>query len=323
VNRHKNIDLLKALALISVFLIHLKPLRAIAEYEWLSFILINTSRFAVPVFFLISGFLLQVKLREKPDYALKYLHRIVDLSVKGVLTLLSLNIGYIILVNSADISVNSILGNLALYHLWFLPVLVLSIALVYTCYAKDQLKLLLYAAVSLHFAAILLETYMALELPFTGFSKLSAGLLYTCIGFLLASIDFEELSSKKLGFVLILAAVLHLLERYFIKIYFSAPDSFYYVDYSFLTVPMSIAVFLSALSLRDLSGFERLSIYGRNTFWGYIIHPLFLVVFLDILSIINSVTVFPVRESLFLGLLWTPILYIAVMEAVVRLQKSI
>lgn len=335
--RIDSLDTLKGIALLSVFFIHA---RGSFVDNWsteslLGFILINTARFGVPVFFLISGYLFQVKLEEYSwSYVKTYLKSVGKYYVLGSLLWLAIQSIVIYLnrflsiellsgaIGMQLLSIESLLylGDAVSPHLWFLTALFISIALIYIFERSDHFKTLLIASILLHIGGILSNAYqlpIGLEVPRT--DALFFGLFLTSVGFYIGKKSIELNNRQELlKYTSITLVVLHLVERTAISVLLNSSAPFQWSDYSFMTAPMSIAIFMYALSRPQLGEESRFSEYGKKTLWGYILHPAVLGLFIGSTALIESWTGMNLLQNIVWSILITCGAYMLTMEGLSR-----
>lgn len=333
-DRIDSLDALKGFALLAVFFIHARG-SFINNYQIntvTGFILINTTRFAVPVFFLISGYLLQVKTENNNswNYTWKYLKSIgkyyilgsvLWLGVQSSVLYLNKFIGAAVLSESINMQLYSIenllyLGDAVSPHLWFLTALFISVALIHLSDRFNHFKTLLAGSAVLHVIGILSKAYqipLGFEVPRT--DALFFGLFLTAAGFYIGKKNFELKNRRKLLLAsTLLLVVLHLVERSVIALALNSSAPFQWSDYSFLTAPLSISIFLYALSRPELGKGSKLGEYGRDSLWGYVLHPLVLGLFIGLTTLIESWTGLNLLQNVVWSIMITTAGYLVTME---------
>lgn len=348
--RINSLDTLKGLAILFIVYIHSKPFfssKAVAESA--SFVLANTSRFAVPAFFLTSGFLLSRKVSENGglSFVKRQLKKISTyyifasavyiLPIAGILyanqflqlEIVSNWLGFNL------ISVQGLfnflyIGKAIAPFLWFFTALFYSIILVYFFNRKYDIKYLVITSGILHVIAILSNTYLVFEgLPVPIEDAAFFGLLFTSTGFWIGKEKIHELWSRKIflsltGFFFLA----HLLERGFISsivpswnVYFW--DSFYWGPYSFFTAPMAVFFFLYVLKRPEWGSDSRINLYGKYTLTGYIIHPVVIGTLVGLSISVSSFTGISVTGTMFWDFVMFPLACLITMETAVRYQSSL
>ncbi len=130
---HVAIDLLRVLAILGVILIHTTTLSLnvsgyhVEKTAW-SLFLNQTARFAVPLFFLISGFVLELNYKEKVNYATYFKKR----ASKIIIPYFFWTAFYFVVINKFPLSdllsfsfAKNILLGIASYQLYFIPTLII------------------------------------------------------------------------------------------------------------------------------------------------------------------------------------------------------
>lgn len=156
------LDIAKFISAFLVICIHTGPLEDISKDA--NFVLVQIiARIAVPLFFIISGFLFFSKIemdREWNDYENKrrlkhYVGRLLKIYV--IWSILYLPFNYILMSNAGGISATSLLGYVrdffftgSYYHLWFLPALMFSVFVVYILLSKFSMRTTLVISVILY-----------------------------------------------------------------------------------------------------------------------------------------------------------------------------
>lgn len=294
--------------------------------ESIGFVLLNLSRLAVPLFFLISGYLLKMKLEDQEtplaewsyskNFALKIgkyyvIGSVLFLGLKA--TALSVNeyLGLDIVSSlvTLDLQWPGILfkifytGKIGGDHLWFLLALFYAVLIVYIFYRYDYIEKLLIGAAGLHLLGILSRAYMVMpQLPIPRDDLIFFGLFFTVTGFYIREKDLDSLKSTEffLG-TAVLMNTLHLFERIFLTYSFSEHAPFFWFNYSLLTAPAALTVFLYLMKKKEFGKDWRVNRYGRKTLWIYILHPLALGILMGIGGILSQEIGVNVMENM----LWT------------------
>jgi len=345
--RIDSLDTLKGLAIISVIYIHSKFFFSSREIaEALNFVLANTSRFAVPAFFLTSGFLLGRKIKEKND--LSFIRR--QLESIGLYYLLASAI-YIIptvailhanqylklevvsnWLKPVNIGVQGLfnflyLGKAIAPFLWFFTALFYSLIGVYAFTRKYSAKYLVLGSAVLHASLVLSNTYLFWEGPLLPVEDaLFFGLLFTSTGFWIEKQDFQKLWSEKTLLGLTgLFFLLNLLERVFISLKVPSWDiyfweGFFWGPYSLFTAPMTVFLFLYLLKKPDLGNDSRINLYGKYTLTGYILHPIIIGGLVGLSLVLEALLPLQIMGTLAWDLVLFPFACVLTMETAVRNQ---
>ncbi|MFT5760613.1 MAG: surface polysaccharide O-acyltransferase-like enzyme [Alteromonadaceae bacterium] len=298
--RIKTVDVFRLIAIIAVITIHLNPFQnpsANSNFwgDWNIFS-VQLSRFAVPFFFIISGYFYEkkyyssnVKLQLANSTAQKIFMLLLFWSViylfpfkpelyqqHGLLAPIKEVYWNIVRTYEEPLPV---LFEGSKVHLWFLISLIYAIYL--TTFLAKTPYLLVATAIALYFTGVLLGAYSIT--PFGIKSELNArygpifSLLPFVIGFSLSKLRITK-SWLYLGLLIFsLATIFHFLECYFLKQYFNSPLD---KDYGFSTVFMGVGVAMMALSNHHLLQNDTLSAIGKGIFGVYAGH----FIFIDLLS---------------------------------------
>lgn len=307
--------------------------------ESIGFVLMNLSRLAVPFFFITSGYLLKMKLESKKDergYCARYLKKIgkyyivgsvIFLSMKLLVLALNSHLGLemapeikLKLLSSGGIFHLFYTGKAFGEHLWFLLALFYSVALIYLSYRYDVFEKLLGAALILHVAAILSRTYMIFDhLPIPRDDALFFGLALTATGFYIKKKGIKnQISADLVLRIAILTNTLYLVERIAITRVFESYTPYFWGNYSLLTAPAAITVFLYFLKKKDFGLRCRINGYGKKTLWIYILHPIALGLIMGIGIVLTQSSENSLAENIMWSIGATLIAYFGLSEIVMR-----
>lgn len=302
--RVHSIDAARAVAMVAIVVIHTEPFGGLgAAGNAAHFVLDALARFAVPFFFLTAGYLFAVKVaRTAPRaYVGTYVSRVASVYAFGLLLYAPLTL--LEAAGSATIEgravSNAVLARTLevlspvdlLYYgtsvteiLWFLPALVVSIALVYGFLAVGARRYLLPVALGVHAVGLLGQSYpMILDVPLATRDALFFGFGYTAFGFWLRDVgrapgDGADRSHYYLaGFAAFSA--LAVLERYVLGYVLgdaTMAETVYTPEYGAMTPFASVSLFLFVLSRPRLGAGTRLPQVGRDAVGIYVLHPLVL-----------------------------------------------
>ncbi len=285
-DRIESLDSLKAICIFLVVLLHLNDKVSSTGIMIIpDFLAVNTTRLAVPVFFLTSGYIVSKKIQSAgPRYCLKYCKNILKYYVYGtgiylVLTLSVLYLNGFLRTGSVSSSIEidlfgvdgliSLLysGDAVAYHLWFLPALIFSISAATLAVKHERLRELGMAGLTVFVAGTLLNSYN-LGPTVSPQDPLFRGLAFITTGFILQRGErLQEIYSKKL---LILSGLVFYAER--VVISFFIGEGLFWGEVSLATYPFSTAVLIYFLKHPVKLSDTRLALYGRQTVWTYILH---------------------------------------------------
>ncbi|PKF63296.1 hypothetical protein CW745_00110 [Psychromonas sp. psych-6C06] len=290
------LDSLKLIAICAVFIIHFgifHLFQNVAQNSlYLSFNIL--ARFAVPVFFVVAGYLFYQRLQHKPLWAyskayllkifLMYLswtfiyHLVMGLAV-GVWN--PINIGSLVYYGTAGFEI-----------LWFLPALFYAIFLLAVAHKLNKTGTLFIIATLLHLFGLSNQSYQpllpeSLQFVETNFrDSLFFALFYVCLGYQLLKQGYIQtlLSFSKKPMVWLLlsigTATLMVCEGLFLIQKLSGPIGEYYLFTPFLTVAM-LMVALTIKSRHQPSVFSKLGSYSGDI---YLNHGVLLFLYFTLLA---------------------------------------
>jgi len=339
--RISSLDFLKGLALFFVVLIHAKPFTGLEGiFHEFGIVLLNLARFAVPCFFLIAGYLFSKKLKAQEDqkYAWNYLTKLIKNYGKAILIFLALNLGLFLITDYVrfkalekavilDIfgfeGLMNILyfGSAVSYHLWFLPALIISTAIVYIFQIYGRLSVLIPVSYVLHLLGVASGAYNFIPIPVQPRDPIFFGLFFVATGFYIAENNLEKIIKSTTALKLFaLFAILHGVEGLFISANIPAVDA-PSLDYSFFTALMALPLFIFILSRPQLGKETRLEKYGKNSLWIYIIHSIPISILIAVSKIISGVFGVAIAQSLVWQLIVTPLAFLTAGEMVLRCKN--
>lgn len=334
VERNEAIDYFRTIAIFCVVVIHTKPFVEMGETGYLVNLFLDTlSRFAVPFFFMASGYLFLVKLMQSETprtYYYKYIFKLARMYMvwQIVFLLFDLAARFIKDVHSYQQIKNELLSLSVIdvakrvigtiyygyyntgYHLWFLVALIVCIVIIYECHSRNWIKPLIVVSLSLHLIGVIGNSYFGLfPIPVMARDAFFFGLLYTTLGYcfyryretILSRISWHTRSFLTLTLILI---AVQFLERYLLVTQLENKVGEYFLS----TIPISISLFVLLLCNPDFGRSSLLSTMGKHSVGVYLIHVLFLDIDILILDLLNAEHV---SGSLLWNLLLTPVVFSA------------
>lgn len=279
VPRNASLDALRVLGLLGIVTLHVAG-GGFADNKPLGFVLDELSRFAVPVFFLMSAYFWKDADLENPP---KLVARVASRVLPAFALILAVTIAWRLLQRAGPRFELSAQGVALLlwsggpaFHLWFLPALVLGTAVVAVLLNTLGLRWTIVATLLLYCAGTLIGAYSR---PLFGhgfpFWMDRNGLFFAPV-FLVAGIvlrrhraDLERLPLPAIALALAGFAALHLAEGYFVVGRYAMGH-----DYSLATLgyALAVAILFMRLDLRS----PIWSTLGQATFGAYLIHLLVL-----------------------------------------------
>ncbi|XXM72905.1 acyltransferase [Lysinibacillus sphaericus] len=298
--RNYAIDYLKFFAICAVILIHAGPFEEVTllglDGYYIDFTIDTLSRFAVPFFFMASGYLFAKKMNpgnQNSVYFSKYVSKLTKLFASWFIFYLIYDWFSNVIVTRDIPSVSETLGyikeNIRLevfiygaspgYQLWYLAALIWSIVILYIFIHLNKLNLLLVISLGLNVAGLFGQSYSGLtSLPFDTRDAVFFGLLYTALGAFAA--QNEHAVKTRIGGVhhrtwlslSILFSILLVIEREVTVFLLEGKIG----DYFLLSIPVTVTLFLYALSKPELGKNTLISKIGKESAGIYVIHVFFI-----------------------------------------------
>ncbi|WP_460559938.1 acyltransferase [Halorubrum pallidum] len=298
-NRIHSVDAMRIVAVVFVVMIHTDPFQGLGTVgNAVNFGIKSISRFAVPFFFLTSGYFFakQTAERDVRECVLRRAGTLGSLYVFGLaLAAPTFLVGRSAVAAAGGESVGPTVGSALrefgdpvelLYYgtsvsevLWFIPALFVSLFLV-AAFASAGLKR--YAppvALAFHVVGILGTSYGAyVHVPFEVRDALFFGFFYASLGYAVAERGLEPSRerSRPLLVLTCVFAALHLLEFALLGYPLRGEPFGSYVfppSYGFATVPWTLALFLFLLSRPSLGANTPLPSWGTYAVGVYVVHP--------------------------------------------------
>ncbi|MEZ9336684.1 acyltransferase [Vibrio splendidus] len=271
----------------------------IDEVPWIGYVLNQTARFAVPLFFLISGYLIQPKLTASPwttfiNYSKPLLK--VWLAWSIICLVMPFNLakveefgylgereGYWGFLMSTPL--NSFLEG-GLVHLWFIPALVCAVLIIALLVELKLNKLLLPIAITLYGYGILAGSYTTLtglEAPFFTRNGPFFGTLLVTAGFLIRQHQWQLSSAKALG-LLAVGMIIHFSEAAWLTQFDIA---FNIHDFLFGTALWGIGVFMWLLANPNIGDYAWVRAISNRMLGIYVCHLLIIIVLFNVCGVLG------------------------------------
>lgn len=321
-NRISSLDAAKFFSIFFIIVIHTQPLlhdqTSVLVSDIGSFINVFT-RFAVPLFFMISGYLLYEQGQDKgASYFLGYIIKIFKFYALGcafyflfdvLFELPSFLLGQKSLYDVLQAAAEPYLNVMALYygpyHLWFLTALAYSSFAVAVFAKFNRVGMLVLLSLCLFLLGLFGQSYQSISsfsLPVQTRDALFFGMFSLALGYWMAQkrlIERVKISPMLLIAACIVLCVLQFAEWGVLKYIFSAKLGNYYI----FTIPLCFVLLMWALSKKDFSAGTFMEKAGKRTLGIFLIHPAFI-------RIINSISEeFPFEESIAWQLLFPVIVF--------------
>ncbi|WP_152418173.1 acyltransferase family protein [Natrinema limicola] len=298
-NRIYSIDAMRIIAIAFVVLIHTDPFQGVNEYgNMINFGTKTVSRFAVPFFFITSGYFFALKTahRDSATYLTKRAIKLVSLYLFGLVLTIPPFFG--VELTRAELSGQSLRATAVssaiqylnpvelVYYgtsvseiLWFLPALLFSLFFVYLVIVIGKPRYVLPVAVCFHLVGLLGSTYtMFVDVPFEIRDALFFGFFYTSLGHTIYTRGWEASKEKSrlLFGLVVLFVVLQFVEFYLLGYPLRGEPFGSYVyapSYGISTVLLSTSLFLFLLSWPTLLADTPLPAWGTYAVGIYVTHP--------------------------------------------------
>lgn len=344
-SRNYSIDFIKFFAVFAVVCIHTQPFKDVTIWIFhgnsLFFVINTIARFAVPFFFMTSGFLFGNKIsfnNNKSFYFYKYMLRLAKLYFSWMLFYFIIDcvLGFIkSIIQHTSFDLRSMFGyktivklllNIFYYgyvsdHLWYLIALLWSIIILFLFINMKKLNLLLALSFFLNMIGLFGNSYHGIiGLPVNTRDALFFGLFYCTLG---CSIAFnkdhilKKISSFSASLILIFFVIFTLLqlgEHVILVQYFGGKIT---SDFFISTIPMTSSLFLITLKVSTIGKNSYLTTMGKNSLGIYVIHPIFIIILSRLL--INVVHI--KSNSVLYSLLLTPLVFFTSYFAYEWIQK--
>ncbi|MGR5300324.1 acyltransferase [Vibrio alfacsensis] len=269
------------------------------EVPWVGYILNQLARFAVPLFFLISGYLIQPKLSERPLETLKsYAKPLMKIWLIWSMICLAVPFRWHTVAEAGYLAerqgywgylmtnpLNSLLEG-GLVHLWFIPALVIAIALIALLVRIRMAQLLLPTAVLLYIYGVFAGSYITLtELPTLFFTRNGPffSTLLVVLGYLARQQQWHWSRNNTIRFIL-LGMALHFGEAYYLM---NADIAFNSHDFLFGTVIWALAVFMWLLAHPNFGNMPWVFKWSPRILGIYVSHLLVIIMMKNVAGILG------------------------------------
>ncbi len=316
--RNYAIDFIKFFAILSVVIIHTFPGNDQLGY----FVLDNLSRFAVPFFFVASGYLFSLKVENNPEsfsYFKKYVTKILKIYVSWLIFYAGYDVIRIFLTHgNVNVELAKYKGNLTVlnllyygqgtsgYQLWFVISLVWSIMILYLFYRLKRVRLLLVISFCFNLLGLFGQSYSVFdELPVsTTRAALYISLFYTVLGFWLASVHtWRKYDARTYYYLFCFFTISQVLEGIWLQKGLESEHG----EYFFSTIFLTLFLFLYTLSKPNLGKDLLITKIGGNSLGIYAIH----IFFIDMVDILfESIGLDKSTQSLLLNLLDASLVFV-------------
>ncbi|WP_019612830.1 acyltransferase [Psychromonas ossibalaenae] len=302
-NKISSIELGRLLAIIAIIFIHTRPfittIFGSGEDTSFGLFLNQISRFAVPLFFIISGYFIAPKLIASPLAHLKiYSLPLLKIWVSWSVIYLLFPINALALSQKGYLAerlsywdrlaaspLNSLFEG-GLVHLWFLPALICAVAIIALLLLTKQVRWLLTIAAVLFIYGVAAGSYQPMtELSAPIFTRNGPffSTLFVAIGF---EIRRREFTMTNIGawLFIVTGIVIHFCEAYYLT-YFG--QSFSVHDFLFGTLFWTLGLFMLLLNHPNWGNYRWLQNAAQHSLGIYLVHMLVVIVMMNINGIIQ------------------------------------
>ncbi|TMU84082.1 acyltransferase [Bacillus sp. BHET2] len=341
--RNYAIDYIKFFAIFAVILIHTQPFEEArvlgVDGHYIDFAIDTLARFAVPFFFVSSGYLFGKKIsinNNESVYFSGYIYKLMKIFICWFLFYLI----YDLLIKtkfqsfniySFDEVMNYFKGNINLevffygassgYQLWYLVALIWSVFILFIFINLKKLNILLLVSFILNIIGLFSQSYSGIfNLPVSTRDGVFFGLFYTTLGCFFAYNKTEimkKINKQKASRFLaafIIFSVLQIVERLVTVFILDGKIG----DYFIFTVPTTISLFLYVMSKPELGKKSILTNIGKNSIGIYVIH-VFFIKFINLM--IDVLGVSSINETIIWNIILSPAILIISYISYQFLQK--
>lgn len=323
-----SLELMRVISILAIIVIHTQLFIDFTSSDgqpWLANIVNQLSRFAVPFFFIVSGFLIAPKLLDSPllvlrQYNLPLLR--IWLVWSAICLLLPTNMHVVITEGYLSerlaywdflllTPLNSMLEG-GLVHLWFLPALMIAVSLIALLVYFKLMFLLLPASILLYVYGVAAGSYASiseLTAPFFTRNGPFFSFLMVVLGFEIRRRDVSL--STKVSFLLLLLGVLgHFGEAYWLA---SKEVVFTLHDFLFFTPLWSTGIFLFLLAKPNIGDHPLTYYLSRSVLAMYVSHLSIAIVFYNVVAML-ALKGLPRDLIMFFGTLFCTLLFVKLIE---------
>lgn len=323
-----SLEFMRIIAILAVMTIHTRlfiDYPIIAGHAWLADIVNQLSRFAVPFFFLLSGFLIQPKLSYAPlstmrTYNMPLLQ--IWLVWNLICLLLPTNLhraiteGYLAERLTywdflLETPLNSALEG-GLVHSWFLPALIIAVTIISFFVHFKRLHLLIPASIAIYLFGVLAGSYASLTeitAPFMTRNGPFFSLLMVTIGFEIRRRE-QRLSVPFALLLLTMGLLGHFSEAYWL---FTKGVAFSSHDFLFFTPLWATGLFFFLLAKPDFGDHLITYYLSKSTLPVYVSHLSIAIVFYNIAGIF-ALSGLPRDALLLFGTVLSSLLFVKLIE---------
>lgn len=296
-NKIVSLEFARVIAMLAIVGLHCQMALTYLQWDgvpWVGYILNQLARFAVPLFFLISGYLIQPKLSTNPVETLKnYAKPLMRIWAIWSVICLVVPFQWQIVSEAGYLTerqgywdylmlspINSLLEG-GLVHLWFLPALVIAVALIAILVKIRKSQLLLPIALLLYVYGVLAGSYATLtdlSAPFFTRNGPFFSTLLVTLGYFAREKQWQCSRNNAIGLIII-GMGLHFSEAYWLMQHDVVFNSH---DFLFGTVIWSLGVFIWLLVHPNFGNIPWLLKWSPSILGIYAAHLLVLIMVMNV-----------------------------------------
>ncbi|MCW8334218.1 acyltransferase [Vibrio paucivorans] len=297
-----SIELGRVIAMVAIIALHCQMFLTYFQYDgtpWFGYIFNQLTRFAVPLFFIISGFLIQPKLTQDPIGTLKsYSKPLIRIwliwSVISLVMPFNLGVvaehGYLAERTGywnylAQAPLNSLLEG-GLVHLWFIPALVIAVAVLAYLVKWDKTFLIFPTSIALYYYGVFAGSYQIitdLDAPFFTRNGPFFATLMVAIGFTIRELELRWRATTALA-VTFLGMAIHFIEAYYLH---GFGQIFNMNDFLMGTALWATGCFMWLLAKPNLGNHPLVFTLAKRILPVYVSHLLIVIVMMNVSGILG------------------------------------
>ncbi len=297
-----SIELGRVIAIFAILAMHCQMFLSywlVNETPWFGYVFNQATRFAVPLFFLISGYLIQPKLATDPLKTLQaYCTPLIRIFIVWsiICLLMPFNLGTVMEQGYlaerqgywgylASTPVNSLLEG-GLVHLWFIPALIIAALIAATCYQLKAAPLLLPLGAALYIYGVLAGSYVGItELDAPFFTR--NGPFFSTLLFAVGIFIREKKLTITCQYALSIAGLgmaIHFAEAYFLTTHGQAFNA---NDYLFGTLVWGVGIFFYLLAKPRLGANLGITKLAKYVLPIYVAHLPMIIVMMNVTGMLQ------------------------------------
>ncbi len=297
--RNYSIDTIKFFCIVAVIVMHVRPFNGTK----LDLIINPAMRFAVPVFFICSGYFFYNKYSK--EYTIKYVVNLIKVFITWIIIYILYDILNIIVSNWANstqitteitnyfqgFKIRDLYYSLGIirYHLWYLSTIIIVIPVLHIILCKNILNKAIFLGFILNIIGIMMCLFISGDSWFITRDAIFYGFFYCCLGAIINKYEDEFLKKikklTKFQCIAIIAffTITTILERHiYIKLFKGVGD--YFIS----TISLSIFIFLVCLKNPNILKNSFINKIGQNTLGIYVSHILIMDIITSIEKLLNN-----------------------------------